>query len=84
MDLHIRAWREWGGLTQTELAGRLGVTQEAVSRWETEQRNVTALTQRKIAAALGITPDKLWIPPNLSAMHRAAPDGYLPTDRAPI
>lgn len=65
MELQIRAWREWRGLTQAELAELLGVTQETVSRWETTQRNVSAPAQRRIASALGTTPDKLWSKPDL-------------------
>ncbi|HEX2154104.1 MAG TPA: helix-turn-helix transcriptional regulator [Acidimicrobiia bacterium] len=30
----IRRWRQTAGLTQAELAGGLGTTQSAVSRWE--------------------------------------------------
>jgi predicted transcriptional regulator len=48
-----RAWREHLGLTQTEVAERMGVSQSAYA----QQENSTKLrkaTREKIAAALGI------------------------------
>lgn len=37
----IRAWREAHGLSTTELARLLGVSQPTVSRWETGARPAT-------------------------------------------
>lgn len=53
-----RAWREYLGLTQEQVAERMGVTQSAYSQQESSQKN-RAATRRKIAAALGILPEQL-------------------------
>lgn len=53
-----RAWREHLGVTQEEMAKRLGVTQSAYSQQEATANNRKA-TREKIAAALGITPGQL-------------------------
>ena len=54
----MRAWREHLGLTQTEVAARAGITQAAYAQMETAQRPRMA-TLKKIAQALGVTPDQL-------------------------
>lgn len=54
----VRAWREYLGLTQKEVAARLGVSQPAYA----EQENGTRLrksSRQKIAAALGINAAQL-------------------------
>lgn len=38
---HIKTIRAWFGLTQQELADKLGVSQNAVARWETGSRHPT-------------------------------------------
>jgi DNA-binding transcriptional regulator YiaG len=53
-----RAWREHLGLTQAEVADRLGVSQSAYAQQETSQRMRKA-SREKIANALGITPAQL-------------------------
>lgn len=47
------------GLTQTEMAERLGVTNKAVSKWETGKSKPTTNTLRKIAALFGLSIDEL-------------------------
>lgn len=54
----IRAWREHLGITQEELATRLGISQSAYAQQEANANNRKA-TREKIAAALGITPEQL-------------------------
>lgn len=54
----LRAWREHLGLTQAEVAQRLGISQSAYS----QQENAATLRKRsreKIAAVLGLHPDQL-------------------------
>ena len=54
----IRAWREHLGLTQTEIARRLGISQSAYAQQEAKEP-VRKATREKIAQALGIAAEKL-------------------------
>ncbi|MDH4556176.1 helix-turn-helix transcriptional regulator [Pseudomonas sp. BN417] len=56
----IRAWREHLGLTQTDVAERLGITQSAYAQQEASSRPRKA-TRERIAKVLGITQDQLSI-----------------------
>jgi DNA-binding XRE family transcriptional regulator len=53
-----RAWREYLGITQQELADRMGVSQAAVSQIESQERP-RAATLKKLADAFGISPEQL-------------------------
>ncbi|MCY1308079.1 helix-turn-helix protein [compost metagenome] len=54
----IKAWREHLGLTQVDIAERLGITQSAYAQQETSSRPRRG-TREKVAKALGITADQL-------------------------
>ena len=54
----IRAWREHLGLTQTEVARRLGISQSAYAQQEAKEP-ARKPTREKIAKALGIVPEQL-------------------------
>ncbi|MCY1557764.1 helix-turn-helix protein [compost metagenome] len=54
----IKAWREHLGLTQVDVADRLGITQSAYAQQETSSRP-RKVTREKVAKALGITADQL-------------------------
>ncbi|RAA18957.1 helix-turn-helix domain-containing protein [Ralstonia pseudosolanacearum] len=54
----VRAWREHLGLTQAELAGRLGISQPAYAQQESSDR-LRKASRDRIAAALGILPAQL-------------------------
>ena len=54
----IRAWREHLGLTQTEVAHRLGISQSAYAQQEAKE-SVRKSTREIIAKALGIVPEQL-------------------------
>ncbi|HHF6557542.1 TPA: helix-turn-helix domain-containing protein [Haemophilus influenzae] len=54
----LRAWREHLGLTQVEVAGRLGISQAAYSQHENSQ-TLRKTTRIKMANALGINPSQL-------------------------
>lgn len=54
----IRAWREHLGLTQTEVARRLGISQSAYAQQEAKEP-VRKATREKIAEALGIAAEQL-------------------------
>ena len=56
---HIAQVREKRGLSQKELASRLGVEQSVVSRWEGPNANLTIETLRRIAKALGCPVHRL-------------------------
>ena len=51
--------RTKSGLTQIELAEKLGVTNKAVSKWETGKSKPTTNTLRKMAALFGLSVDEL-------------------------
>ena len=55
----IRAWREHIGITQRELAARIGVSQAAVAKLEKPNAKPRRATLEKIAEALGISIDNL-------------------------
>jgi transcriptional regulator with XRE-family HTH domain len=50
----VRSARESCGLTQHELALRMGSTQSTVARWETGAHQLTLATLDRIATALGV------------------------------
>jgi len=51
----LQAEREKAGLTQVELARRIGTTKTAISRLENSSRDVRFSTVERIATALGKT-----------------------------
>ena len=53
-----RAWREYLGLTQDEVATKMGITQSALAQMETSTRPRKA-TRQKLAEALGINVEQL-------------------------
>ena len=53
----IRDTRKAAGLTQTELAARMGVAQSALARIEAGRTNITVATMVKVAAGLGTALD---------------------------
>ena len=54
-----RAWREYLGLTQKEVAGRMGITQAALSQMEAGEKRMRKTTLEKLAAAMGIGTEQL-------------------------
>ena len=50
----IQEQRRVQGLTQKQLAEKLGVSQAMVSQWENGAENFTAVTLVKISSALGL------------------------------
>ena len=55
----IRAWREYFGMTQQELAQRAGMTQPALARLEKYDSKPRISTLKKIASAMDITLEQL-------------------------
>lgn len=55
----IKAWRKYFKLTQTEVAGRLGITQVAFAQLEDGKVKPRKSTLSKIAKVLNITVEQL-------------------------
>jgi DNA-binding XRE family transcriptional regulator len=55
----VRAWREYKGFTQRQIAERMGVSQSAYAQMEKPGVNLRLLTRRKIAQALGVQPEQI-------------------------
>lgn len=55
----IRVWREHRGLSQTELAGMVGISPSYLSQLESGKRDGTAEVLATIATALNLTLDDL-------------------------
>jgi DNA-binding XRE family transcriptional regulator len=58
----LRVWREYRGLTQTQLAEMAGVTQAMVTMIETGRRKGQTPTLKRLADALGVDVDDLVAP----------------------
>ena len=56
---YIYELRSKAGLTQGEMAEKLGVSNKAVSKWENGKAKPTTNTLRKMAALFGISIDEL-------------------------
>jgi transcriptional regulator with XRE-family HTH domain len=55
VNISIRQIRESAGISQAELARRLGVTQPNVARWESGTEKIRVDTLQRIADALGLS-----------------------------
>jgi len=55
----IRAWRDYLGLTQAEVAARLQVSQPAFAQMEAPEAKPRMNTLKKVATALGLTPAQI-------------------------
>jgi DNA-binding XRE family transcriptional regulator len=58
-DSLLKAWREYLGLTQAEVAKRAGMSQPAYAKLEKPDANPRTATLRKLAKALGISLEQL-------------------------
>lgn len=55
----IRAWREHLGLTQSEVAARMEISQAALAQLESSEARPRKSTLRRVAQALGIQLEQL-------------------------
>lgn len=62
MVLRITKLRKAAGLTQTQLAVRMGVAQNSISMWEHEVILPRTRDLPRLAAVLGCSIDELFIP----------------------
>ena len=58
-DSLIKAWREYFGLTQAELAAKAGMKQSALARLENSDNNPRKNTLAKLAKAMDISIEQL-------------------------
>ena len=56
---YLRAWREYLGLTQADVAEKAGITQAALSQMENGESKLRKATRVKLAAAMGLDPQQL-------------------------
>ncbi|MHB1183831.1 MAG: helix-turn-helix domain-containing protein [Desulfobulbia bacterium] len=56
---YLRAWREYLGLTQAEVAQRAGITQAALSQMESGEAKLRKPIREKLAMAMGLNPEQL-------------------------
>ena len=59
MGEKLKQARQAAGLTQAQLAERIGCLQKDISRWEAGIHEPGALTLKKMATALGCSMDDL-------------------------
>lgn len=76
LGANIRAKREEKGMTQQELAAKLFVSRQTVSRWESGSRTPDVIMCKKIALVLEIPLDDLISGADLSGME-AAPRSFV-------
>ena len=55
----VRAWREYLGLTQKDVADKMGITQAALSQMESGEKKLRKVTLEKLARALGIEVEQV-------------------------
>ncbi len=59
-DMRLREWRERKALSQRDLARLARVSQFSISKIETGHQKARPSTVRKLAEALGLTPEELF------------------------
>ena len=77
----LKKCRKKQGISQAELAARLGVTQQAVGKWESGKSSPDPSTVARIAGILGTTADYLlglYAPPPTCPRPRAAFSAAMP------
>lgn len=60
----LAEWRLHKGLTQQQLADRLGTSDVTISRWETKKRRPNDDAREALAEAMGIEPEDLFRHPD--------------------
>ena len=80
-DVKVAAWRERRALSQRDLARLAKVSQFSISRIETGRQKPRPSTLRKLAKALSLSPEQLFLTPD--AVHdetQAARGSWLELD----
>lgn len=60
MENNVRYWREYQGISQRELARKVGITSAAMSGIERGVHLPNVLLAIRIAKALGVSTEQLW------------------------
>ena len=55
----IRAWREYLGYTQKDIAEKMGISQAALSQMESGEKKLRKASLEKLAGALGLTVEQI-------------------------
>lgn len=55
--------RELAGMTQVDLAAKLGLDRSAIAHWETGRKSPRAITFKRLCKALGVEPAALLVAP---------------------
>ncbi|MDR2935488.1 MAG: helix-turn-helix domain-containing protein [Candidatus Adiutrix sp.] len=55
----VRAWREYKGFSQADMAERLGISRPAYAQLEAKGANLRTTTVHRLAAALEVTWEQL-------------------------
>jgi DNA-binding XRE family transcriptional regulator len=55
----VRAWREYKGLSQADVAGRMDISRPAYAQMEVKGANLRATTLHRLATALGVQWEQL-------------------------
>jgi transcriptional regulator with XRE-family HTH domain len=56
---YLRQWREFKGLEQTEIAARMGLARQQVSRWERGETSPNVWDALDLAGILEVTVEQL-------------------------
>jgi transcriptional regulator with XRE-family HTH domain len=79
---HLRAWREFRGLTQAQLAERVDTTDNVISMLESGDRQLSPKWLDRLAPALGTKPGFLYqFDPNDADLSILAAILEVPADR---
>jgi transcriptional regulator with XRE-family HTH domain len=74
LAINVYRLRAAAGLTQLQLAGAAKMKQPRIAEIERGDGNPTLLTMTRIAAALGVAPDRLLVDPETASAPRDAGD----------
>ena len=66
--ISLRAARVNAGLSQEEMARRLGVTREAVASWETGRVKIKDIHLYAICHVTGFAPEELFLPDKVAKL----------------
>ncbi len=70
--ISLRAARVNAGLSQEEMARRLGVTREAVASWETGRVKIKDIHLYAICHVTGFAPEDLFLPDKVAKLGEEA------------